>query len=263
MDKEYLEYNNAKNLLEYNMSVSKSRKEDGTIDESKLDEILKRRYEYIRSQLLKRENIDQEVIKKDVRKLDYLYSLVKDEKTRKKFDELFKEERYLSTLPKICEDEVKGIIKEYNSKPSKGEVYQLEVFPDGENAKHIIAFKKRDYRYVTKLGVIAYLSEYAIVKNINGIDREFRVTTNTNFDKVNEILHSNRPLSENEKKYLKLFYNQMSDTHLKACQKVYNGYIGTVEEKSDSVKFDMDSEDYAATKEILSQEVKRNEEAQR
>lgn len=251
MEENFEKFMSAKRILGYNMCASKSKREDGTIDETKLNDLLKQNYEYIRGKLLgrKRENpnFDEQTVRTEIQEIDFLYSLVKDENVRSKNDELAKEEKYASTLPKISEDEVKGIIKNYTSKPSKEESYQFEVSPEGENKKHITVIPKRKFQYTTQLGVIAYLNEYEIVKNINGIDRHFTVTTNTNFSEADKISHLDRPLSDNEKAYLKLFYMQMSDIHLKTCQKRFSGYIGTVENNLDSVKFDMDSEDYAAT----------------
>lgn len=251
MEENFEKFMTAKRLLGYNICVSKSKREDGTIDETKLNDLLKQNYEYIRGKLLgrKRENpnFDEETVKKEIQEIDFLYSLIQDENVRSKNDEFAKEEKYANSLPKISKAEVKGIIKNYTSKPSKEEIYQLEVSPEGENTKHITIIPKRNFQYTTQLGVIAYLNEYEIVKNINGIDRHFTVTTNTNFSEANKISNLDRPLTDNEKAYLKLFYMQMSDIHLKTCEKRFNGYIGTVENNLDSVKFDMDSEDYAAT----------------
>lgn len=251
MEENFEKFMTAKRILGYNMCASKSKREDGTIDESKLDDLLKQNYEYIRGQLLGRKklnpNFDEEAVKKEIQEIDYLYSLVKDENVRSKNDELAKEEKYANSLPKISKAEVKGIIKSYTSKPSNEESYQFEVAPEGENRKHIQVIPKRRIEYITQLGVIAYLNEYEIVKNINGIDRHFIVTTHTNFTEADKISHLDRPLTDNEKAYLKLFYMQMSDIHLKTCEKRFNGYIGSVENNIDSVKFDMDSEDYAAT----------------
>ena len=251
MEDNFEKFMTAKRILGYNICVNKSKREDGTIDEIKLNDLLKQNYEYIRGQLLGRKklnpNFDVETVKKEIQEIDFLYSLVKDESIRSKNDELAKEEKYANALPKIFQNEVKGIIKNYTSEPSKKESYQFEVSPEGENKKHIIVIPKRKFQYTTQLGVIAYLNEYEIVKNINGMDRHFTVTTNTNFSEANKISHLNRSLTDKEKEYLKLFYMQMSDIHLKTCKKRFNGYIGTVENNLDSVKFDMDSEDYAAT----------------
>ena len=263
MEENFEKYMTAKRILGYNMCVTKSKRDNGTVDETKLNALLKQNYEYIRGQLLGRKklnpNFDEKTVEKEIEEIDFLYSLVKDEKVRSKNDELAKEEKYVNSLPKISETEVDGIIKSYKSKPSKGEIYQFEVSPEGENTKHIIVFKKRDYQYVTKLGVIAYLGEYEIIKNINGIDRHFLIKTNTKFDEINDILHSDRNLSNNEMEYLKLFYRQMSDVHLKTCQNKFCGYIGTVEKKLDSATLDMDSEDYAATKVITANEKRKDE----
>lgn len=251
MEENFEKFMTAKRILGYNICASKSKREDGTIDETKLNDLLKQNYEYIRGQLLGRKksnpNFDEEAVKKEIQEIDFLYSLIKDENVRSKNDELAKEEKYANSLPKISEAEVKGIIKNFTSEPSKEEYYQFEVSPEGENKKHIIVIPKRNFKYTTQLGVIAYLNEYEIIKNINGIDRHFDVTTHTNFNQANNIAHLDRPLTDIEKAYLKLFYMQMSDIHLKTCEKRFNGYIGTVENNIDSAKFDMDSEDYAAT----------------
>ena len=251
MEENFEKFIIAKGILGYKICVGKSTREDGTIDETKLNDLLKQNYEYVRGKLLDRKksnpNFDEETVKKEIQEIDYLYSLVKDENVRSKNDELTKEEKYANSLPKFSKAEVKGIIKSYTSKPSNEESYQFEVAPEGENKKHIQVIPKRKMEYVTHLGVIAYLNEYEIVKNINGIDRHFTVTTNTNFSEADKISHLDRPLTYNEKAYLKLFYMQMSDIHLKTCEKRFSGYIGTVENNLDSAKFDMDSEDYAAT----------------
>ena len=71
MEKDVEKFKIAKTLLGYNISVSKSRKEDGSIDEDKLNELLKKNYEYIRSKFLKRKEMQPEMAErtdKDIQK---------------------------------------------------------------------------------------------------------------------------------------------------------------------------------------------------
>ena len=259
MEEDFKKFMTAKRILGYNMCMTKSKKEDGTIDEEKLNSLLKQNHEYIRSQLLTRKlsnpNFDKDLVEREIKEIDYLYSLVKDEKARSKNDSLAKEEKHCRQLPKISEEEVKGIIKDLMSKPLEENKYTFSVSPEGESTKKVLVIPKRKYQYITKLGVTAYLREYEVVKNIYGVDSHFTVTTNTDFDEVNKIYHSDKPISKAESEYLKLFYMQMSDIHLNTCRRRFNGYIGTVDNNMFSAKFDMDSEDYAATKEIRKQEL--------
>ena len=152
-----------------------------------------------------------EKINYDLKEIEYLYSLIKDENSRKEYDVLTKQEMYAKTLPLKPEEVRTGIIKNFNSKPSKEQWYQFEVSPDGENKKQILVIPKRNYQYTTQLGVIAYLNEYDIVKNVAGMEMHFTVTTNTRFDEVDKIIHLDRPLSDKENEYINMFNNQMSD----------------------------------------------------
>lgn len=207
--------------------------------------------------IVKRKEISPELSEKidyDLKEIEYLYSLIKDENSRKEYDVLTKQEMYAKTLPLKPEEVRTGIIKNFNSKPSKEQWYQFEVSPDGENKKQILVIPKRNYQYTTQLGVIAYLNEYDIVKNVAGMEMHFTVTTNTRFDEVDKIIHLDRPLSDRENEYINLFNNQMSDIHLRTCQRKFNGYIGTVENNLNGSAFDMNDEDFAVTKVIRERE---------
>ena len=207
--------------------------------------------------IVKRKEISPELSEKinyDLKEIEYLYSLIKDENSRKEYDVLTKQEMYAKTLPLKPEEVRTGIIKNFNSKPSKEQWYQFEVSPDGENKKQILVIPKRNYQYTTQLGVIAYLNEYDIVKNVAGMEMHFTVTTNTRFDEVDKIIHLDRPLSDKENEYINMFNNQMSDIHLRTCQRKFNGYIGTVENNLNGPAFDMNDEDFAVTKVIRERE---------
>lgn len=207
--------------------------------------------------IVKRKEISPELSEKinyDLKEIEYLYSLIKDENSRKEYDVLTKQEMYAKTLPLKPEEVRTGIIKNFNSKPSKEQWYQFEVSPDGENKKQILVIPKRNYQYTTQLGVIAYLNEYDIVKNVAGMEMHFTVTTNTRFDEVDKIIHLDRPLSDKENEYINMFNNQMSDIHLRTCQRKFNGYIGTVENNLNGSAFDMNDEDFAVTKVIRERE---------
>lgn len=207
--------------------------------------------------IVKRKEISPELSEKinyDLKEIEYLYSLIKDENSRKEYDVLTKQEMYAKTLPLKPEEVRTGIIKNFNSKPSKEQWYQFEVSPDGENKKQILVIPKRNYQYTTQLGVIAYLNEYDIVKNVAGMEMHFTVTTNTRFDEVDKIIHLYRPLSDKENEYINMFNNQMSDIHLRTCQRKFNGYIGTVENNLNGSAFDMNDEDFAVTKVIRERE---------
>ena len=207
--------------------------------------------------IVKRKEISPELSEKidyDLKEIEYLYSLIKDENSRKEYDVLTKQEMYAKTLPLKPEEVRTGIIKNFNSKPSKEQWYQFEVSPDGGNKKQILVIPKRNYQYTTQLGVIAYLNEYDIVKNVAGMEMHFTVTTNTRFDEVDKIIHLDRPLSDRENEYINLFNNQMSDIHLRTCQRKFNGYIGTVENNLNGSAFDMNDEDFAVTKVIRERE---------
>lgn len=207
--------------------------------------------------IVKRKEISPELSEKidyDLKEIEYLYSLIKDENSRKEYDVLTKQEMYAKTLPLKPEEVRTGIIKNFNSKPSKEQWYQFEVSPDGENKKQILVIPKRNYQYTTQLGVIAYLNEYDIVKNVAGMEMHFTVTTNTRFDEVDKIIHLDRPLSDKENEYINLFNNLMSDIHLRTCQRKFNGYIGTVENNLNGSAFDMNDEDFAVTKVIRERE---------
>ena len=195
-----------------------------------------------------------EKIDYDLKEIEYLYSLIKDENSRKEYDVLTKQEMYAKTLPLKPEEVRTEIIKNFNSKPSKEQWYQFEVSPDGENKKQILVIPKRNYQYTTQLGVIAYLNEYDIVKNVAGMEMHFTVTTNTRFDEVDKIINLDRPLSDKENEYINLFNNLMSDIHLRTCQRKFNGYIGTVENNLNGSAFDMNDEDFAVTKVIRERE---------
>ena len=195
-----------------------------------------------------------EKINYDLKEIEYLYSLIKDENSRKEYDVLTKQEMYAKTLPLKPEEVRTGIIRNFNSKPSKEQWYQFEVSPDGENKKQILVIPKKNYQYTTQLGVIAYLNEYDIVKNVAGMEMHFTVTTNTRFDEVDKIIHLDRPLSDKENEYINLFNNLMSDIHLRTCQRKFNGYIGTVENNLNGSAFDMNDEDFAVTKVIRERE---------
>lgn len=207
--------------------------------------------------IVKRKETSPELSEKinyDLKEIEYLYSLIKDENSRKEYDVLTKQEMYAKTLPLKPEEVRTGIIKNFNSKPSKEQWYQFEVSPDGENKKQILVIPKRNYQYTTQLGVIAYLNEYDIVKNVAGMEMHFTVTTNTRFDEVDKIIHLDRPLSDKENEYINLFNNLMSDIHLRTCQRKFNGYIGTVENNLNGPAFDMNDEDFAVTKVIRERE---------
>lgn len=207
--------------------------------------------------IVKRKEISPELSEKinyDLKEIEYLYSLIKDENSRKEYDVFTKQEMYAKTLPLKPEEVRTGIIKNFNSKPSKEQLYQFEVSPDGENKKQILVIPKRNYQYTTQLGVIAYLNEYDIVKNVAGMEMHFTVTTNTRFDEVDKIIHLDRPLSDKENEYINLFNNLMSDIHLRTCQRKFNGYIGTVENNLNGSAFDMNDEDFAVTKVIRERE---------
>lgn len=207
--------------------------------------------------IVKRKETSPELSEKinyDLKEIEYLYSLIKDENSRKEYDVLTKQEMYAKTLPLKPEEVRTGIIKNFNSKPSKEQWYQFEVSPDGENKKQILVIPKRNYQYTTQLGVIAYLNEYDIVKNVAGMEMHFTVTTNTRFDEVDKIIHLDRPLSDKENEYINLFNNLMSDIHLRTCQRKFNGYIGTVENNLNGSAFDMNDEDFAVTKVIRERE---------
>ena len=207
--------------------------------------------------IVKRKEISPELSEKinyDLKEIEYLYSLIKDENSRKEYDVFTKQEMYAKTLPLKPEEVRTGIIKNFNSKLSKEQWYQFEVSPDGENKKQILVIPKRNYQYTTQLGVIAYLNEYDIVKNVAGMEMHFTVTTNTRFDEVDKIIHLDRPLSDKENEYINLFNNLMSDIHLRTCQRKFNGYIGTVENNLNGPAFDMNDEDFAVTKVIRERE---------
>ena len=195
-----------------------------------------------------------EKIDYDLKEIEYLYSLIKDENSRKEYDVLTKQEMYAKTLPLKSEGVKTGIIRNFTSKLSKEKWYQFEVAPNGENKKQILVIPKRNYQYTTQLGVIAYLNEYDIVKNVAGMEMHFTVTTNTRFDEVDKIIHLDRPLSDKENEYINLFNNLMSDIHLRTCQRKFNGYIGTVENNLNGSAFDMNDEDFAVTKVIRERE---------
>ena len=207
--------------------------------------------------IVKRKETSPELSEKidyDLKEIEYLYSLIKDENSRKEYDVFTKQEMYAKTLPLKPEEVRTGIIKNFNSKLSKEQWYQFEVSPDGENKKQILVIPKRNYQYTTQLGVIAYLNEYDIVKNVAGMEMHFTVTTNTRFDEVDKIIHLDRPLSDKENEYINLFNNLMSDIHLRTCQRKFNGYIGTVENNLNGPAFDMNDEDFAVTKVIRERE---------
>ena len=207
--------------------------------------------------IVKRKEISPELSEKinyDLKEIEYLYSLIKDENSRKEYDVLTKQEMYAKTLPLKPEEVRTGIIRNFNSKPSKEQWYQFEVSPDGENKKQILVIPKRNSQYTTQLAVIAYLNEYDIVKNVAGMEMHFTVTTNTRFDEVDKIIHLDRPLSDKENEYINMFNNQMSDIHLRTCQRKFNGYIGTVENNLNGSAFDMNDEDFAVTKVIRERE---------
>lgn len=196
---------------------------------------------------------------RDIQELDYLYSLVKDEKSRRENDIIAKQEEYARKLPIDYNETDSGIIKEVRSKPTQEEWYDFTVLPEGENRKSVLVIPKRNYEYVTQLGINAYLNEYEIIKTIGGMEMHFVTTTNTSFSEVKRLVHLDRELTKEEKEYLRLFYNQMSDIHLRTCKAKFSGYIGTVERNSKLPSFDMDYEDYAATKVIRQRDKGENE----
>ena len=257
MDKDIEKYAAAKTILGFNLLANRAKRADGTVDKAKLDELLKEKYENIRESIMKRKEESPDLSEKldhDLQEIGYLYSLIKDEDSRKEYDVLTKQEVYAKNLPLNPEEVKTGIIRNFNYKYSKERWYQFEVSPNGENTKQILVIPKRNYQYTTQLGVIAYLNEYEIVKNIAGIDMHFDVTTNTRFDEVDRIIHLDRPLSDKEKEYISLFNKQMSDLHLRTCQRKFNGYIGTVENNLNGTIFDMNDEDLATTKLIRQKE---------
>ena len=199
-----------------------------------------------------------EKIDNDLKEIEYLYSLIKDENSRKEYDVLTKQEIYAKNLPLKSEGVKTGIIRNFTSKLSKEKWYQFEVAPNGENKKQILVIPKRNYQYITQMGVIAYLKEYEIVKNVNGMEMHFPVTTNTRFDEIDMLTHVDKPRTEGENEYIKLFYNQMSDIHLTTCQRKFDGYIGTVENNLNGPMFDMNEEDLATTK-LISQKEREEE----
>ena len=91
------------------------------------------------------------------------------------------------------------------------------------------------------------------------MEMHFVTMTNTSFSEVKRLLHLDRELTKEEQDYLKLFYNQMSDIHLRTCKSKFSGYIGTVESNSNTPSFEMDYEDFAATKYIRQREKEDNE----
>ena len=60
-----------------------------------------------------------EKIDYDLKEIEYLYSLIKDENSRKEYDVLTKQEIYAKNLPLKSEGVKTGIIRNFTSKLSK------------------------------------------------------------------------------------------------------------------------------------------------
>ena len=54
MDKDIEKYAAAKTIFSFNLLTNKSKREDGTIDKTRLDELLKEKYENIRREYIKK-----------------------------------------------------------------------------------------------------------------------------------------------------------------------------------------------------------------
>lgn len=257
MDNNIEKFTSAKIFFKYQILYNKAKNPDGTVNIEKLDNLLREQYEFIRRKIEERKRLAPEKstkIDNELIELDKLYALIKDEDSRKRNDKLAQQEIYAKKLPINPNSVMEGIIKKYSSKPLEDRWYNFIVSPEGEDQKDVLVIPKREYQYTTQLGLMAYLNEYEIVKIVSGKEMHFCVTTNTRFRDIDELLHKGQPLTENERKYIELFYKQMSDIHLQTCQNKFNGYIGTVENNTSTPIFDMNDEDAAVTKILRNRE---------
>ena len=130
------------------------------------------------------------------------------------------------------------------------------------NRKSVRILRKGTLAYRTSFNVSSEIDVYKITKNIQGLDRNFTVFTNTLFNKAEMLMRkkaSGERLSEEEEEYILKVQEQLSDNSLLACQRKLNGYIGTVEGQKDSVGIVFDPDDYRACRAFIDK-VKDNKE---
>ena len=255
MENTYEKYMSARRIFNYNLCLSKAKNVDGTINETKLNELLMQNYNNIKNSFEKRMKQNDSLDKKlnaEVSELNKLYLLINNENVRNQNNELVKEEEYAKKLPIDSNIIEPGIIKNLNYIPLNENKYNFKVYPENENPKHITVITKRKYEYFTKLGIRAFINYIDITKNLNGVEMNFKVFTNTNFENIYKLINIKKELTNNEKAYIQLFYNQMSDIHLMSCYRKFDGYIGSIEYNFDKPLFEMNSEDYALTKRVKS-----------
>lgn len=255
MENTYEKYMSARRIFNYNLCLSKAKNVDGTINETKLNELLMQNYKNIKNSFEKRMKQNDSLDKKlnaEVSELNKLYLLINNENVRNQNNELVKEEEYAKKLLIDSNIIEPGIIKNLNYIPLNENKYNFKVYPENENPKHITVITKRKYEYFTKLGIRAFINYIDITKNLNGVEMNFKVFTNTNFENIYKLINIKKELTNNEKEYIQLFYNQMSDIHLMSCYRKFDSYIGSIEYNFDKPLFEMNSEDYALTKRVKS-----------
>lgn len=245
---EYEDFNRAKILLQFKACLKKATKQDGSIDNELLDKLIKEQYEYMKNRVIDESMLNAETKKNNLSLLEQSYLMLKDKKSREMFNMEAKIENWNSQNPLRDIEVSSKVIKKLGSKPLNEKWYDFYVKPESENAKSVLIKPFRTFVYSTKLGIVAELNSYEIVKTISGINRRFFVTTHTDFGQIDKLIHSAQPLTEEEQRMVNCFYLQMSDVHLLTSEKHYNGYIGTITKRLNTATIDYDEDDLAVTK---------------
>lgn len=264
--KELEKYKRAKTILEYNFILQKAKKEDGTVDQEKLQKLLKQKYDNLIS-FCASKGLEGSEFQKNKEKLDEYFTMLKDRESRKYYEQLEYREKIMNN--NYIDDGMTNVdstiiqqIKYIDERREKTRSIQIVVSPNNEKRKNVIIDKVGTLGYKTAFNVIAKIDIYEIVKNINGLDRKFIVATNSDFSLAEKLIKdkdSGKELSTIDEEYLENINKQLSDVNLLSCQRQTNGYIGTAYKGKNDSSFEFEQEEYAAFNKFLEERIPQDD----
>lgn len=265
LEEELIKYKSAKNCFHYDRALESAKDENGIVNEEKLNEILENIYKKMISYLEDHSEIDGKrnpSVNRNIARINELYKLVRNRTQMQYLSEVLKQDNTININEKDmlkASSQISKIGYVLNKSPK---TLLLNINSGNGNRKTVRISRHGTLAYRTSFNVSSEIDVYKITKNIQGLDRNFTVFTNTLFNKVEMLMRkkaSGERLSEEEEAYILKVQEQLSDNSLLACQRKLNGYIGTVEGQKDSVGIVFDPDDYRACKAFIDK-VKDNKE---
>lgn len=238
-------YKMAKKYFSYDKLAMQATDENGVVDEEKLRKLLEDNLERMIEHIETKTTNNAQ----DKKRLQDLFKMIIDRKSVEYFERLEQQEKYMRDKKINKKDLLRNssiIAGTRNQRIKNGQTISMKVSPRNENSKNVKITKIGTLEYKTAFNLYADLQIYIVEKNIDGIDRNFAIATNTNFELANKLMNKTESLTEEEKQYLDCVSEQLSDINLTSTQRKLNGYTGTVMCYKGHSELEFDPEEYCA-----------------